>query len=729
MPKGTSSTRMIVVAVSGALVIVVAWYADIAASGLPLTPWSLVEIHKTNPLLWPVLFLPLYLIWTVRLLDRVTGLAEDKFALKAQLATVESGSAHTAQLVANIFDAVLLVDERGAIVASNPTAETIFGYSAGELSALPITDLLPDLGTLGESNRVLRRTARHEVITTEWHLEARHKTGSRFPIALTYGSFDLPTGTGVCYVIRDDAVNRASEHKVRRKNEKLVAARDAAIVASQSKSAFMANMSHRLRTPLNAIIGYAELVAEETADLGRNHLADDLLKIGMGGQELLALINNIIDMSMIETGRIEIISEVIRVQVLLEDVLRSTSALAEKRGNRLVPDTADDQVTVDADPRRVRQILINLLNNALKSTSDGIVKVELNKLFREDQYWVEFIVSDDGSGMTPEEVERYLGGGASSGEPDDTSLGLRLSQRFARMMGGDLSIRSQKGTGTVVTLSLPSGTKPTLVPTQTYEWRPSDGDENAPQILIVDIDPSTADAVAPALKIERAEFESANNTEGCLQALDNRPQNAIILATDLEDDEGWALLATLRAHPIYCFIPVIAVSSLDDGAQAYRHNVPILPKPLNADKVRALVRQSLLGAPSPRILVIEERDGVRETMCAAMSRAGWTLTPTANAVTAIELMLFRPPDLVLVGGQLGEMDPFELVTIMRGNVLLRSVPTLLAPSVDLDEEELQRLSRPGNRILERGTYTDKELPQRVLLTATAMLRSEEEPET
>ena len=715
--------------ISGVAVVLVAWFADIVLRGLPLSLSSLIEIHRVNPLLWVVYLLPFYLFWTVRLLDRITGLSVDKQALKEELALVQSGSMHTAQLVANIFDAVILVDQKGGIVAKNPAAETIFGYPASALIDLPITELLPGLGGLSESNRVLRRTARHEVITTEWHLEARHKSGSRFPVSLTYGSFDLPSGTGVCYVIRDDAVSRASEQSIRRQNEKLIAARDAAIVASQSKSTFMANMSHKLRTPLNAIIGYAELVAEETSDLGRNHLAADLLKIGMGGQELLALINNIIDMSMIETGRIEIISEVIRVQVLLDDVLRATAALAEKRANKLVANLADNQLTIDADPRRVRQILINLLNNALKSTANGVVKLEIDQAFRDEQYWVEFNVSDDGSGMTPAEVERYLGGGIASSQPDDTSLGLRLSQRFARMMGGELSIRSKKGIGTVVSLILPSGTKPTLVPTNVQDWVPSNNeDDEIPHILVVDTDPGTSLAVAPALKIERAEFESADSTGTCLDALDQRRQHAVILATDLEDEEGWSLLATLRAHPIYCLIPVIAVSGLDDGAQAYRHNVPLLSKPVEADQVRALVRQALKGGASPRVLVIEERDDVREVMCGAMRRAGWTLTPTANAVMAIELMLFRPPDLVLVGGQLGEMDPFELVTIMRGNVLLRSVPTLLAPSVELSKDELQRLSRPGNRILELGTYTLRELPQRVLVTATAMLKSKEEPE-
>ncbi len=723
-PRDTAVTRF-ALAISGVAVVLVAWYADITLRGLPLTLGSIVKIHGLNPLLWIVYLLPFYLLWTARLLDRINALGDDKEASSTALAELQASSFQAAQLVANIFDAVLLVDGKGYIVASNAAAESIFGYTAEELTGKKITELLPELGSIGESNRVLRRTARHEVITTEWHLDGVHKTGSRFPSALTYGSFELHNETGVCYVVSDTAVSNAAEQNIQKRADKLIAARDAAIVASQSKSTFMANMSHKLRTPLNAIIGYAELVAEETADLGRSHLADDLLKIGMGGQELLALINNIIDMSMIETGRIEIINEVIRVQVVLDDVVRSTNPLAEKRGNKLKVEAANDQLTIDADPRRVRQILINLLNNALKSTSNGVVKVELDRLYRDDQYRVEFTISDDGSGMTPEEVERYLGGGISGSDPDDTSLGLRLSQRFARMMGGELSIRSKKGTGTVVTLNLPSGTKPTLVPTNVQDWQPGEKVGESPHILIVDTDSDTASAIAPALKVEQAEFESVKDTKTCLEALNQRYQSAIILATDLIDDEGWALLATLRAHPIYCLIPVITVSATDDGSQAYRNNVPLLSKPVEADQARALVRQALTGAASPRVLVIDARDAVRAKMCAAMSQAGWTLTPTANAVIAIELMLFRPPDIVVVGGQLGEMDPFELVTIMRGNALLRSVPTLLAPSIDLSREELQRLARPGNLIIEHGTYSDRELPQRVLMLATEMLRSEE----
>ncbi|MGE3707618.1 MAG: ATP-binding protein [Vicinamibacterales bacterium] len=249
---------------------------------------------------------------------------------------------------------------------------------------------------------------------------------------------------------------RAKIDEQRRTEEDLVVARDAAEAASRAKSAFLATMSHELRTPLNAIIGYSEMLQEEALDVGQTGCVSDLGKITSAGRHLLTLINDILDLSKIEAGRMELTVEPFELPRLVADVAVSVRPLVEKNGNTLTVDTAAGPAIVAADAMRVRQALLNLVSNAAKFTERGAIRVTT----RTAAPWVQIAVQDTGIGLAPEEAARLFteftqADASTTRKYGGSGLGLAISQRLCRLMGGAISVDSVKGRGSTFTISLP----------------------------------------------------------------------------------------------------------------------------------------------------------------------------------------------------------------------------------------------------------------------------------
>jgi signal transduction histidine kinase len=242
----------------------------------------------------------------------------------------------------------------------------------------------------------------------------------------------------------------------------LLEARRESEAANSAKSQFLASMSHELRTPLNAIIGYSEMVQEEVEELGQPGLASDLTKIRMAGRHLLALINDILDLSKIEAGKMELYLETFELQGLLEEVTTTVQPLVEKNGNRLVLTYPPQPGTMHADLTKVRQMLLNLLSNACKFTKNGTITLTLARE-REGPAGdvVVLSVGDTGVGMTPEQMDRLFEAfsqaeASTTSKYGGTGLGLAITRRFCEMMGGDVTVRSEAGRGSTFTVRLPS---------------------------------------------------------------------------------------------------------------------------------------------------------------------------------------------------------------------------------------------------------------------------------
>jgi signal transduction histidine kinase len=231
--------------------------------------------------------------------------------------------------------------------------------------------------------------------------------------------------------------------------------------ASERKSQFLASMSHELRTPLNAIIGLTEMLATNAARFGTDKALEPLRRVNAAGNHLLSLINEILDLSKIEAGKLELNPESVNLARLIDEVIGTAGQLAEKNNNRLVVEAQENLGALTADSMRLKQILLNLLSNACKFTKDGQVALRVRKV-ADGREWVELAVADSGIGMTPEQQAKLFqdftqADSLTARRYGGTGLGLAISRKLARMMGGDVTVASEASKGSVFSVRLPGG--------------------------------------------------------------------------------------------------------------------------------------------------------------------------------------------------------------------------------------------------------------------------------
>jgi signal transduction histidine kinase len=298
--------------------------------------------------------------------------------------------------------------------------------------------------------------------------------------------------------------------QIQRRDAELTVAKEQAEEANRTKSDFLANMSHELRTPLNAVIGYSEMLMEDAADLGRDEQLPDLKRIHAAGRHLLALINDVLDLSKIEADKVELLVEDVPVGPLVRDVVTTVEPLAAKNGNRVVLDCPDGVGPLRADERRLRQILLNLLSNASKFTTDGTITLEVAAEPAASGLpggppggWVRFAVRDTGIGMTPEQTARLFqpfaqADSSTSRKYGGTGLGLVISRRLAWMMGGDVTLQSTPGTGSTFTVRLPAAGPPPAA----GGGGGAEAGPGARVVLVIDDDPASRDLMERMLRAE-----------------------------------------------------------------------------------------------------------------------------------------------------------------------------------------------------------------------------------
>ena len=405
----------------------------------------------------------------------------------------------------------------------------------------------------------------------------------------------------------DELKTRTEELEVeivnrKRTQEELLGAKRAAEDASRAKSSFLANMSHELRTPLNAIIGYSEMIEEEIQDTGHIQNIEDVRKIEAAGKHLLALINDVLDLSKIEAGKMGLHLETFEVASLVQEMVSTLEPTVAKNANRLDLQLAGDLGTMRSDVTKVRQILTNLLSNASKFTDHGTITLTAQR--SEDQKWILFSVRDTGIGISEQQqanlfkefaqadvsIARKYGG---------TGLGLAICHRFAQLMGGNIGVESEIGKGSVFSVQLP--TRTVVQETASPVAPKTDGDARAvpvvakPEadtILVIDDDAAVRDLMNRFLVKQGFNVVAASSGEEGLKLAERLKPTIITLDVVMEGMDGWSVLSQLKSDRELAKIPVIMVTIVDNevmglkmGASSY------LVKPVDRDKLAELIEQ------------------------------------------------------------------------------------------------------------------------------------------
>jgi len=501
----------------------------------------------------------------------------------------------------------------------------------------------------------------------------------------------------------------------------LMLARDQALEANRSKSTFLANMSHELRTPLNAIIGYSELIEEEMMDEGSDDYIPDLKKIQTAATHLLSLINDILDLSKIEAGKMELFLEKVDVKRMIADVNSTIMPMIEKKENKLEVNCPEDLPEMFTDLTKTRQILFNLLSNASKFTDKGTIKLDVAIREFANQDWIVFTVTDTGIGMTLDHMERLFkdfsqADSSTTRKYGGTGLGLSISRRFAQMMGGDITVTSQQNAGSTFTVTLPIKSarleeEIVFAPTKAEaEVKISPIPAGASTVLVIDDDPSVRELVMRFLTKEGFNVRTASGgQEGLRAAREVRP-DVITLDVMMPGMDGWAVLNTLKADPDLSSIPVVMMTIVSDKNLGYALGASdYLTKPIDRDKLVTTLRKYECGDPMCKIMVVDDEPQIREIVHRMLEKEGYEVTEAIDGKDALDKLSEVKPEVILLDLMMPRMDGFEFLAQMRQVDQWHNIPVIVITARDLSTEDRQKLNGHVLQILQKGAYRQDQL--------------------
>ena len=501
--------------------------------------------------------------------------------------------------------------------------------------------------------------------------------------------------------------------------------------ANKAKSQFLANMSHELRTPLNAIIGYSEMLKEEVVDNSHPNLSNDLNKIYSAGKSLLSLINDVLDLSKIEAGKMHLYLEDVKVNLLVDDVISIIRPMAKKNDNQLEVDCSEGIGTLKVDIMKLRQSLLNLLSNAVKFTAGGKISLQVYREIVDNEEWIKFTVKDTGIGLSEEQMESLFSAFSQADMSTTrryggTGLGLTISQKFCRLMGGEISVESELGKGSIFTISLPAIIKqpaesPTekqitlqpldehkLVRVQQIGQRALKDERRSKRstILIIDDDPMACELQQRHLSKHDYDVVCVKTGEEGIKRINELTPDVILLDVILTDMSGWQVLTYVKSQPHLVHIPVIMLTMINEKNTAYSLGATsYLSKPIDREELTATVNKCVRKAGQDSVLVIDDDADARKLARLVLENEGYSVIEAENGYLGLMRVAERIPSVILLDLLMPNMNGHEFLSELELNERWDNIPVIALTAMELDENERASLENRVSMIIQKGAYS------------------------
>jgi signal transduction histidine kinase/CheY-like chemotaxis protein len=483
-------------------------------------------------------------------------------------------------------------------------------------------------------------------------------------------------------------------------------------LASEHKSAFLASMSHELRTPLNAIIGYSEMLYETAQDEGQEELLPDLAKIRDAGRHLLGLINDILDLSKIEAGKMELYFEEVDIVGLVEEARAIVEPLAAANANRLEIICPAASGRLRTDRTKLKQSLLNLLSNAGKFTHQGRIALEVRPAGSE----ISFIVSDTGIGMSEEQQGRLFqafsqADASTTRRYGGTGLGLAITKHFCELLGGSIAVESAPGQGSTFTITLPD--RGYAIPAAAAAI--PEGAEHAALVMIVDDDPNARDLLAATVRREGYRVIAATDGEAALALAREWHPDVITLDVLMPRMDGWTVLTALKSDSELAEIPVIIVTVLADrGIAVSLGAAEFLTKPVDRTRLAATIRQHVYG--SGIVLVVDDESEGRALARRHLDRLGWEAAEAEDGAAALRWLSQNPrPAMILLDLLMPRMNGFAFLEEIGRHAELQDIPIVILTAMPLGVAERELLAGHAREVIAKGADDLVQVLRRILV--------------
>ena len=500
------------------------------------------------------------------------------------------------------------------------------------------------------------------------------------------------------------------------RTKEMESSRDEARDANAEKTRFFANMSHELRTPLNAILGYGEMLAEDCEDMGYDDLLPDLKKITSAGSHLLSLINNILDISKIEAGRMELYLTSFDIETMIDTIKDVTSPLALKNENEFKINITGSLGKMKQDETKIRQCLTNFLSNSFKFTLKGIVALKVDTFFKDNIEMIRFSVSDTGEGMSKEGISKVFkeyeqAERSTSAKHGGTGLGLPITKKLAEMMGGDVEVESELGKGSNFIL---------YVPREASEQVSEEDDlvdfdslnDNEKIVVLIDDDATMHELIRRTLSKIGLTLVGATDSEKGLQIVREIKPKLLLLDVLMPGRDGWSILKECKSDPELKNISVVMVSQMQQdklsqslGADDY------LTKPIDRElfieRITKILSKS--NSKNDKILVIDDDQNTRDILSRMLKDAGWIAITAKDGKDGLK-KIKQDPAMIVLDLEMPRMDGFEFIEeYMQLYKKSERKPILVYSGKDLSEVQKDLLEKNVTALIKKDDVSIEEL--------------------